>query len=51
MLCKYRGVREPFRFKDFMEIAVGGLARKPVRARCKQAQPDMPTLLNVIMLT
>ena len=34
MLCKYRGLQDAPRFKEFMEIQVGALARKPVRARC-----------------
>ena len=34
MLCKYRGLQEPLQFRDFMEVQVGTLARKPVRARC-----------------
>ena len=33
MLCKYRGLQEPLQFRDFMEVQVGTLARKPVRAR------------------
>ncbi len=34
MLCKYRGLQEPLQFREFMEVQVGTLARKPVRARC-----------------
>ena len=34
MLCKYWGLQDPPHFKEFMEIQVGTLARKPVRARC-----------------
>lgn len=34
VLCKHRGLKQTFRFRDLMEIAVGALARKPVRARC-----------------
>ena len=34
MLCKYQGLQDPPQFKEFMEIQVGTLARKPVRARC-----------------
>ena len=34
MLCKYRGLQDPPQFREFMEVQVGMLARKPVRARC-----------------
>ena len=45
MLCKYRGLQDAPRFKEFMEIQVGALARKPVRARCAAAAAPQTTYL------